>query len=242
MLTRQSLGTHLHRFPGQVSRHTGRCWIPFIAIARPQIALACARVGYAQTRHRGPSLSGQVTIRRATAADAQAISEVHLRSWHWAYRGLIPDAYLDRLAAELPTRIERFRARLASEAPDERTWIALQGERIVGFAITATSGDSDATRDVAEVRSLYLAPEAAGQGIGRALFAHAVADLRDRGYRQATLWVLESNARARGFYAAAGWSPDGATKVEERPETLLREVRYRTFLSRRPPRDREAPP
>jgi ribosomal protein S18 acetylase RimI-like enzyme len=156
---------------------------------------------------------------------------VHLRSWRRAYRRLIPDAYLDRLTRELPTRIERRRAALANEASDERTRVAVQNGRIVGFKITGVSRDPDATPDTAEVRALYLAPEVAGQGIGRTLFAQAVADLQQRGYRQATLWVLESNERARAFYAVAGWSLDGTSKVEERPETLLHEVRYFTELS-----------
>ncbi|HEU5369692.1 MAG TPA: GNAT family N-acetyltransferase, partial [Ktedonobacterales bacterium] len=88
----------------------------------------------------------------------------------------------------------------------------------------------DAPPLTGEVRAIYLAQAAAGKGIGRALFAHAVADLRARGYQRATLWVLESNARARRFYEVAGWRPDGARKTEERPGALLREVRYAIAL------------
>jgi len=46
-------------------------------------------------------------------------------------------------------------------------------------------------------------------------------------YREAVLWVLEGNARARSFYQAHGWWPDGAVKTEQRGEALLNEVRYR---------------
>lgn len=78
--------------------------------------------------------------------------------------------------------------------------------------------------------ALYLAPESVGQGIGRALFAHAVEDLRQRGYTEAILWVLRNNQRARTFYEAAGWTPDGVSKTEERPGALLDEVRYHKSL------------
>ncbi len=80
---------------------------------------------------------------------------------------------------------------------------------------------------------IYLAQEAAGRGIGRALLAHAVNDLRARRFTRATLWVLGTNARARRFYEAAGWRADGATKVETRDGAALREVRYAMDLTGR---------
>ncbi|WP_430787700.1 hypothetical protein [Actinoplanes sp. G11-F43] len=43
----------------------------------------------------------------------------------------------------------------------------------------------------------------------------------------AILWVLESNARARRFYEAAGWVPDGAVKVDSSRGFPMREVRCR---------------
>jgi ribosomal protein S18 acetylase RimI-like enzyme len=101
---------------------------------------------------------------------------------------------------------------------------------LAGFAMTAPSRDPGASPATAEVFAIYLSREAAGQGIGRALFTHAVADLRQCGYEQTTLWVLASNQRARRFYEAAGWSPDGASKSEKRPGATLREVRYHIAL------------
>jgi ribosomal protein S18 acetylase RimI-like enzyme len=58
----------------------------------------------------------------------------------------------------------------------------------------------------------------------------AVGDLRSRGFRTATLWVLESNDRARRFYELAGWKPDGTTASERIDCALLPTVRYRTDL------------
>ena len=58
----------------------------------------------------------------------------------------------------------------------------------------------------------------------------ALGRLTELGYRQATLWVLDSNARARRFYAAAGFQPDGAVKVDDSRGFPLAEVRYRRSL------------
>lgn len=174
--------------------------------------------------------SARVTIRPATVADAQAIAEVHVHSWQWAYRGLLPDDYLDHLSIE--RRAGMHMQRLATET-QERTWVAAQEGRIVGFAITGPSRDPNASPGTAELAAIYLRREATGQGIARELFDHAVHDLWQRGYERATLWVLETNARARRFYEKAGWVTDGTSKTEERPGVHLHEVRYHAKPVRR---------
>jgi GNAT superfamily N-acetyltransferase len=77
------------------------------------------------------------------------------------------------------------------------------------------------------LRAIYLAPEAIGRGIGRALHDWALDDLRERGCIEATLWVLRENQPARRFYEAAGWRTDGEPKDEELAGGTLHEVRYR---------------
>ena len=39
-------------------------------------------------------------MREAILADAEAIATVHVRSWQAAYRGQLPDEYLDGLTVE----------------------------------------------------------------------------------------------------------------------------------------------
>lgn len=171
-----------------------------------------------------------VTIRPATSTDAPVLAAVHVRSWQWAYRGQVPDAYLDHLGATLGERTRARRTQLEQMPPEYRCWVAEQSGNLLGFATTRPSEDDDAAPLTAEVLALYLDPEAVGKGVGRALLRFAVADFRRRGFRRATLWVLESNERARRFYEAAGWAPDGARKSEERPGFFLDEVRYLILL------------
>lgn len=187
----------------------------------------------ARTKKEGeplPDPSAVASIRLATIADAQAIAEIQICSWQWAYRDLLPQDYLDHMATTLSTRIEARRTELESVPKAQRWWIAEYMQQIAGFALSGPSRDPDAVPATAEIYALYLSPEATGKGIGRALFSHAVEDLRQRGYEQATLWVLEGNARARRFYETAGWMPDGMSKIVERPGAVLHEVRYVTVL------------
>jgi GNAT superfamily N-acetyltransferase len=171
-----------------------------------------------------------VNIRQATVVDARSITEIRVRGWQWAYRGLLPDAYLDGLSDTLEARVEDLRARLARGVPLSRWWVIEQAERVIGFALTGPSNDPDAHPLTAMVYAFYLTPEMVSKGFGRALFAHAISDLQQRGYMQAAVWVLEGNVHARRFYEAAGWTPDGTRKTEEILGALSHEVRYHIIL------------
>ena len=61
-----------------------------------------------------------------------------------------------------------------------------------------------------------------GSGLARAEAA---------GYADATLWVLRGNRRARDFYEASGFVPDGAAKIDTNAAGIsFDEVRYRRPL------------
>jgi RimJ/RimL family protein N-acetyltransferase len=144
-------------------------------------------------------------IRRATVADARAVAEVHVGSWRQAYRGMLPDAYLDRLSVQ--DRETMWREAFAEDSSG--AFVAEAGDRIVGFASFGPSRDEGASEDTGEVPAIYVEPSATGAGVGGELLRAATDALRERGYRRATLWVLEANERARRFYEKAGWVWDG---------------------------------
>jgi ribosomal protein S18 acetylase RimI-like enzyme len=168
-----------------------------------------------------------VIIRAAEPADAPALADLHIRAWQWAYRGQLPDAVLDGLTADLDRRNAFWREALTAPAAESRTWLVESAGRVIGFAAAGPCRDADAAPAAAELYAIYLDEAAVGRGIGRALLARATEDLRRRGYRSATLWVLASNARARRFYERAGWRPDGGARAELHPSgVMLDEARY----------------
>jgi GNAT superfamily N-acetyltransferase len=178
-----------------------------------------------------------VSIRRARAGDARAIATVHVRSWQAAYRGLLPQDYLDSLDPE--QRVARWAARLGQARDD---WprigvlVAADGDQVVGFAGVSPVRDPDLDpATTGELTTIYLLPGAWGQGHGRELMTGALAVLSET-YREAVLWVLDSNDRARRFYQAAGWRPDGGAKQVDLDGTgfQLSEVRYRHPLAGQP--------
>jgi ribosomal protein S18 acetylase RimI-like enzyme len=163
-----------------------------------------------------------VTIREADLADAAAIAEVHVASWRWAYRGHLPDDTLDALD---PVALEqRWRSTMSN--PSASVLVAIDQGAVVGFASVGPADDDDAAPNTAHVFAIYLVPEAAGRGIGRALLGRAEELMRTTGFTQASLWVLETNARARAFYERAGWAWDGTRSSHEVQCSNLPIVRY----------------
>jgi RimJ/RimL family protein N-acetyltransferase len=173
-----------------------------------------------------------VPVRPARIEDVAEIAKIHVRTWQSAYAGLVPQSYLDSLT---PAQREPGWTRAIQDGDASRGAILVATDdrgRLVGFARVGESRDPDSSApDVGEVRAIYLAPQSWGTGAGRALMTAALSRLTDLGYQQATLWLLDSNARARRFYEAAGFHPDGAVKDDDSRGFILREIRYRKALT-----------
>jgi ribosomal protein S18 acetylase RimI-like enzyme len=170
-----------------------------------------------------------LTVRAATPDDAEAIADVQIRGWQWAYDGLMPADRLAGLEVTRPERIGRWRRILTDLDPC--AFVALDAEgRVVGFVIASTyREDQDESRPVdgvGEVHAIYVYREVAGMGAGRALMDAAVNSLTDRGLNPIRLWVLEANTRARRFYERYGFALDGARSTAVAGSVELPEVRY----------------
>lgn len=166
-------------------------------------------------------------IRLATLGDARAIATIHVEAWRAAYRGIVPDEYLDSLSID--GREPVWRQSLL--AADTSTWVAQESDAIAGWISAGRSRDTDAGTSAGEIWAVYVAPGYWGKGVGRSLCRHAEQHLRTEGFITVTLWVLQDNTRAVKFYQSNGFVLDiGATKQIERGGKTLSEVRFRKPL------------
>jgi GNAT superfamily N-acetyltransferase len=157
-----------------------------------------------------------VVTRWATVTDARAIAAVHIASWHAAYRGLMPDEVLDGLT--LDGRERDWLGWLAEGGDREHTLVAERDGGIEAFCtLELPSSEAAEPDDVAGIPALYAHPDAFGGGSGPALMDAAIKAIRERGYREAILWMLEGNRRAEAFYERRGWTPDGGRRPAEYP-------------------------
>ena len=126
-------------------------------------------------------------VRKATAQDASAIAFVHVRSWQVAYRGHMPDEFLDGLDVVERTNMWRELA----QQPDKIILVAEDREgNIVGFSALGPSRDADADPNTAEVGAIYVHPEKWKKGIGRALLSASLDQVRKCKFDQVTTLVL----------------------------------------------------
>ena len=163
-----------------------------------------------------------MTVRPATVADAPAMGRLVVRAWQAAYRGLMPDAYLDGLRTE--DRAAYWDGVLRRE---DRRGVVLVAERdgeVVGFAAAGPSPDPEGA---GELFAINLDPDHWGTGAGRALLEAVQAELDRMGFAESVLWVLPGNARARRFYEIAGWVADGTERTADVFGVTVPEVRYR---------------
>lgn len=161
-------------------------------------------------------------IRIAHPEEGLLVAQVHVRSWQAAYRGLMPQEYLDQLRPE----DRAARCDFTHTDPEKpRTIVAAQENSICGFATTAPARDSDLT-SYGELYALYVDPLWWGRGIGAALVAAARQHLRSSGFHHAMLWVLQGNQRAEQFYRHDGWHSDGASRSVTVWDLAVNESRF----------------
>lgn len=170
-------------------------------------------------------MTDEHAIRAATVEDAPGIAAAHVASWRAAYRGLLPQALLDGLSVE--RRTAQWQRDIANGMS---VHVAVDpGGDVGGFVATGRSRDDDAAETVGELIAIYLRPRLIGLGLGGRLHAAGVSDLATR-FEQATLWVLDGNARSCAFYERQGWRPDGTVKRDTLGDAHVVEVRYRRSL------------
>ncbi len=140
-------------------------------------------------------------IRTAVLADALAIARVHVETWKTAYKGIVPDAVLEKLSVE--TRLPRWQELLSDESQAGFTLVAETDDgEVVGFAVAGPNRGDE--KFDAELYAIYVLQAHQGGGTGGRLVHDAMHRLQDSGYTSLIVWVLQANDPARRFYEALG--------------------------------------
>ncbi len=156
-------------------------------------------------------------IRTMKNEEADAVSAIYAQSWKAAYKGFVPQAYLDALPDN------RWSSILTDGGFD--SLVIFDDQRIVGTSGYGKARDENFP-DWGEIISIYLLPDYFGKGYGKALMDSALGAMKKVGYRQVYLWVLKENCRARRFYERYGFQSTTDTFYCEVGGKQLAEVRY----------------
>jgi GNAT superfamily N-acetyltransferase len=139
-------------------------------------------------------------IRKATLEDVGGIARAHTASWRTSYRGVLPDAVLDRI--DVSQRAASWRKVIGNPAVLTLVAYDTSQQDIVGLCDAGVSRGAHAY--AGEVYRMYFVHHARRHGLGREMFELVTAWLRSRDLASMVIWVLETNHPARRFYEAMG--------------------------------------
>lgn len=145
------------------------------------------------------------------------ISNVYERSWKYAYKNIIPQSYLDSIPVGCwADNINRN---------DRKNIVMVDNDIIIG---TSAFGKSrwENFNNYGEIISIYLLPEYTRKGYGKDLLDWSVKELKESGFSEVLLWVLEDNRRAREFYEKYGFTFSGECREDNIGGKELWEVMY----------------
>jgi GNAT superfamily N-acetyltransferase len=178
------------------------------------------------------SPTADVSVRVAWADDAEAIAAIQARSWATSYADLVPAA--GQLGEADFAQVWRDALTRPGDAR-HRALVALERNRVVGFAITtpATDPDCDPVTD-GELMEFTIDADERGKGHGSRLLQAAVDTMVADRFTRSVTWLVADDDELRTFLTDAGWAPDTAHRtldLDGSGATLVKQVRLHTALS-----------
>lgn len=160
-----------------------------------------ARLEAEVVAHPRPAWRVAVQVRLATPGDAPTLCDVNIRSIREVCGPDYPPSVMDGwLANKTPGAFAAW-----ADHPELRLYAGLLEGRIAGVALLRVAG-APAAPGVGVVQLLYVAPEALGTGLGKAMLARLEATARAAGLARLQ---LKSTLTAREFYVRQGYQDDG---------------------------------
>lgn len=120
----------------------------------------------------------------------------------------------EQLQLDRATLSQGVRTLLEQRVPG-RYWVAERGERIVGQLMVTFEWSDWRNRMIWWIQSVYVVPDARGEGVFRALYDLARQEAQAAGAGGLRLYVDTGNTRAQRVYTAIGMNGDHYRVFEE---------------------------
>lgn len=162
-----------------------------------------------------------ISVRRAVAEDVPAISEIFALSWKTAYRGMVPQQYLDEL------KLDFWNKKFTEPILSQHLYADLVCADGVPVGCVAYGKARDEKySDWGEIIAIYVRPDQFRKGYGNRLIQSAMNNLKAQGYQNCYLWVLKENSNAQRFYGQNGFVCNQDICHSEIMGQQLTEIRY----------------
>lgn len=152
----------------------------------------------------------EFTIRPGKAEDIDAIVRIFRACWTQSYRDVLSEEVRNAMT---DTKAYELWLPSLSLDTDRETLVACIDDSPVGIARIGSDPDFPSR---GHLFSLYVDPESAGKGFGKALLTAALEKLSGRKFNEISLWVFKANPGAIGLYKKLGFEPTGRERTDPR--------------------------
>lgn len=156
----------------------------------------------------------EFAIRSGKAKDIDAIVRIFRACWTQSYREVLSEDVRNAMTQE--KAYELWLPSLSANT-DRETLVACIDEVPIGIARIGSDPDFPSR---GHLFSLYIDPESAGKGFGKALLTAALDKLSVREFNEISLWVFKANPGAIALYQKLGFEPTGRERTDPRWCTL----------------------
>jgi GNAT superfamily N-acetyltransferase len=180
----------------------------------------------------GSGRSSPDSVRLAWPAEAAAIADLQRRAW-----AIQPPPIAEALlsAIDRAGMVESWHSAIVRPPQARcRILVALEDERVVGFATTLPGEDPDLDKAAdGQLGELEVDPSAQRRGHGSRLLNACMDTLRADGFSRAVCWISAVDEDRRRFLLAAGWGVDGSWREigSDEGSVRLKQVRLHTDLN-----------
>ena len=139
-----------------------------------------------------------IAIRSATTADAEAIQRI--------YAPFVLETAIS--FEEVPPTADEMAGRVTSTLRTHPWLVAVDGRKVCGYVYASAHRERTAYRFSADT-TVYIAPQAQRRGIGHALYAELLPDLKGRGVHMAFAGIALPNPGSVALHESMGFAKVG---------------------------------
>ncbi len=146
-------------------------------------------------------MRASIVIRRGQPDEAEALAKLHVDVWRATYGSLAPEEA--RTALDETKRLPYWVGALTLRESGLGVWVA-EADRTIKGVVSVGISEHEAFKSRAEIKHLYVARGAQGQGIGERLLRVALEEGNAASPAGLALAVVRQNQLARKFYKKMG--------------------------------------
>lgn len=171
-----------------------------------------------------------MTIRQAAIKDVIQIARIHVESWRAAYKGILPESFINKID------IETRRIHWEKVISDGSLAIFVRtdsNDSVLGWAAFGPDREAPIDQNITELHAIYIDPKFVQHGFGTELLSYGIRKTVSPQPRSLVVWVLEENTPALRFYYKNGFNKTPINSMQiQRGEKYLTEIKLNKDLQR----------